>query len=695
MKRKYGLLLALGGMILSTMASSSEESTNDNSVTGQVWSVQRFQYEFCGEDKWEPFNRSMFGIFDGLMTYVVDPFCYVYSSVFPKPLINGIDNFSENLEEPVHIFSSLFMGEGHSAWNSAQRFFINSTLGIGGLFDPAKNLFTIYDSGASLSDTLARWEIPAGPPLALPFIPRSSVRGHVGYVLDYAFDLKTWIDFFVPSEFFIGYTWGLVPNKAPVWRGSWEKLCAHANDGYALYMPMTAALNDFNLRQFTGYFEDVRPPVHASATRPEDLKGRWLEIDGYAPRGPSLDSLRALCFSPLGDNDFWWERRSIFNRDFSKTIDEREISLSGDLPKAVYSFIKPSQHFRTSQTSKLVFILPGIGSNRTASEAVAMAELLHAHGYAVVICDSLFHWEYVRSVNRGILPGYLTEDVRRMADYLAKIHNDLTSEGLVSNPEVSIIGWSMGGLMTAHLAAQESRGALPLRVQHFVSINPPVSMKNALASFVPVYESSRTWTKEKALQMFTEVAPRLYFWVAQEHPRYDPTNPPCDQIGNPWNYAPNLTEKQANYLLGQTMRVIFPTLIAQRHQIAPFPWLKSELTWFHRNDFYAEIGDVSMDEYMHTYVPTCYEGVSSDAMITSGNIRFLASDLLSNDKLSVIHTWNDPLENDADRQFLDNLFKDRISWFADGGHCGYFYTKPFETELLRRLAGSSQAMEAW
>jgi len=712
-----GLAILLSGGALA-------ETVDANASTGQTWSIQRFQREFCGEDSWEPFNRTMFGIFDWCMTYAVDPFCYLYSSIIPKPLIKGIDNFSVNLEEPCAIFSNLFMGEWLPAWDETRRFLINSTLGIGGLFDPAEDWFYIFASNASLSDTFTKWGIPSGSPLAIPFLPRSSVRGHVGYILDFGLDLKTYVNFFVPGPFenfnWCGYSWFIVPNKAPVWRGTWENAFSHADDPYSLYMPLAAAMNDFNLRQFAWrYYEgqfnrsyarmvakrdfaegsaeresmfdkaeecfpDARPPVHASAKKPNGLKGQWRGIPGFDPRGPCLDSMRALCFSPLGDDDFWWERRSIFNRDFSKRIDEREIVISDDLPEATYSFVQPQTSNLKPQ--KLVFILPGIGSGRTASDSVAMAELLNKHGYAVVICDSLFHHEHVRSVNRGVLPGHLTKDACRFTDYLVRIVTDLKAEGLVSDPEIDIVGWSMGGLTTAHMAALDDKGEFPIPVKHFVAINPPASMEHALDPFRPVYESSRNWTKDNARKMFTEVIPSLYGWAAQNHPRYDPDDPPIDVIGDPWNYAPNLTEEEANYLLGQTLRIVFPPLVADRHRRNPYPWIKSELTWFNRNDFYEEIGDVSMDEYIHKYVPICYDGVTADEMIATADIRNLEPALVHNRKLVILHTWNDPLEDNADRLYFDKIFGDRITWFADGGHCGYFYTKPFETELLRRLA---------
>jgi len=715
------LLLSLTIWAILLTSSARSETVDANASTGQPWSVQRFQREFCGTDSWEPFNRAMFGIFDWCMEYVADPFCYVYSSIVPKPLIKGIDNFCNNLEEPRAIVANLFMGEWMPAWDETRRFVINSTVGLGGLFDPAEDWFYIFASNASLSDTFTAWGIPSGPPLALPFVPRASVRGHIGYGLDYAFDIKTWIDFCIPTPFYLGWTWTLVPNKAPIWRGRWENLFAHTEDDYAVYMPVAAAMNDFNLRQFAWHyyegqfdrsytrlqakdhpegsaertaleqkaetlFNDVRPPVHASARRPDGLNGHWRDIPGYAPRGPCLDSLRALCFAPLGDDDFWWERRSIFNRDFSKRIDEREIVISNGLPKAVYSFVAaPATDDRQPKSDRLVFVLPGIGAGRTASESVAMAELLNGRGYSVVICDSLFVWEHVRSVNRGILPGYLTQDARRFADYLAAILADLKDAELMTEPEISVLGWSMGGLTVVHMAALDDRGELPLDVRRFIALNPPTSMESALANFKPVFESSRRWTKDDARKIFTEVAPSLYGWAAQDHPRYDPEDPPVDTIGDPWNYAPNLTEEQSNYLLGQTMRVIFPTLVTERHRLVPYPWIKSELTWFHRNDFYEEIGDISMEEYIRKYVPPCYDDATPEEMIATADLSRLESALVRNTKLVVIHTWNDPLESDTDRRYLDRILGERITWFADGGHCGYFYTKSFATELFRRL----------
>ena len=679
-------------MILGTVSVLSPSATGetDSSAGERAWTVHRFRREFCGTDVWEPFNRSMFAVFDWGMEYVVDPFCVLYSSVIPKPLVDGIDNFSENVEYPRRLVADLCMGEGALAWDATKRFLINTTIGVGGLFDPADAWFGIHDDNSSLSDTFACWGVPAGPQLALPFMPRATVRGHVGYVLDYAFDLKTWFDFFVPSGIFLGYSWALTPNKGPVWNEAWHAVFRSEEDAYALYMPIVAAASDCNLRQKMAHVArgdarvaDVRQPVRASLTRPEGLKGGWREIPGYAPRGPALDSLRALCFAPLNDDSFWWEPSSVFNDDFSKRIDVRTVEVASGV-EAKYSFIDAPE--TADGTERLVVVVPGIGAGRTAPEVVAMGEFLQNAGRAVVLCDSVFHWESMRTVNLGVLPGNLTEDAKRFGAYLKRLLEDLRGDGRVRNPEVSVIGWSMGGLTTLHLAALDERGLLPVDVKRFVAINPPpTSFERGLKPFAKVMDASRSWTREKAWENFGSVVGALYGWVTQRHPRYDPANPPKDEEGETWCYSPNLTEEQANYLIGLTLRRCLLSLVAERHRSVPFPWIKSELTWFRREAFYEEVGEMRLDDYLCKYLAACYPDLTVEQLRAATEVRAQADVLKRCRKLSLIHTWNDPLLVDEDRRTLDDLFGDRITWFADGAHCGYFYTKPFQDELLRLL----------
>ena len=59
--------------------------------------------------------------------------------------------------------------------------------------------------------------------------------------------------------------------------------------------------------------------------------------------------------------------------------------------------------------------------------------------------------------------------------------------------------------------------------------------------------------------------------------------------------------------------------------------------------------------------------------------------LRGNAHLSAIHTWDDFLLGPGGRDFLDNAFGDRITWFSAGAHCGMFHTPEFKQEVLARL----------
>ena len=88
--------------------------------------------------------------------------------------------------------------------------------------------------------------------------------------------------------------------------------------------------------------------------------------------------------------------------------------------------------------------------------------------------------------------------MKRFGAYLKRILTDLQEDELVQNPEVSVLGWSMGGLAALHLAALDETGLLPVDVRRFVAINPPpTSFERGLKPFTKVMEASRAvWEKE-------------------------------------------------------------------------------------------------------------------------------------------------------------------------------------------------------
>lgn len=615
------------------------------------WSVLRVGDEIAGEDSWRGFNHAMFGIQDIAMEYAVKPLNYVYCSILPKPLINGIDNALDNSEYPVRFFATLFRGEGGCAWDETKRFFVNTVLGVGGLFDPAKNWFGVFSTDASLSGTLAEWGVPKGNSLILPFVPRANVRDCAGYVLDFGLDPKTYIDIFFPTGIWIGWTTAFWPNYLAMAVDPWNVHVRQASDPYAAYRQTIAAksLLDERLAVYHYLNELVaneegsrRPPVREPIARPAGLKGRWRDVAGYEPRTPALDTMRQRLFSPARDDDFWWMRSSVFNGDFAKDVEARSVSVDTNYPAARYGFVPAAE-----QRGRLVFVVPGIGGAFNSDPALAMAELLHDAGAAVVTLDDPFHWRYVASANRRILPGNFPEDAKRLAALMREVVDDLRNDGLVDDPEVSVVGWSMGGLFTAYLAELEGRGELGFPAGAMLAVNPPVDSEHVLSAIDSLLAPTRSWTREEAIGRFVDVAPRLLVW---DELRFDET--------------PDISEEDAGYTVAALLVATIPELVG-----------------------YVENAEssVTVRQYFDSYVKDHGQAGGSAGSARHVGLKSLENVLRGNARVKMIHTRDDFLLDAADRDFLDSALGDRITWFSAGAHCGMFHTPEFRQEALERL----------
>lgn len=143
--------------------------------------------EFLGEeinDPLEPLNRSIYvfnAVFDALIT---KPLAILYRGVLPDEVRDGIGNFFSNLSSPVTFVNHVLQGQAGRAGTTFVRFMLNTTVGIGGFFDPAKRMgFHTFDT--NFNETMGVYNVNTGPYLLLPVIGPSSFRGALGLGMDY------------------------------------------------------------------------------------------------------------------------------------------------------------------------------------------------------------------------------------------------------------------------------------------------------------------------------------------------------------------------------------------------------------------------------------------------------------------------------------------------------------------------------
>ena len=126
-------------------------------------------------DPWERFNRSTFKFNDALDRAIARPVAKAYVKVTPKIVRTGVSNWFNNLGTVPTIINDTLQGKFRMAGHDTARFLLNSTLGLGGLFDPASAAGLEYNN-EDLGQTLGKWGVKSGPHLMLPILGPSTAR---------------------------------------------------------------------------------------------------------------------------------------------------------------------------------------------------------------------------------------------------------------------------------------------------------------------------------------------------------------------------------------------------------------------------------------------------------------------------------------------------------------------------------------
>ncbi len=143
-------------------------------------------------DRFERFNRSVYVFNDTLDRAVAKPVARAYAKVTPAPVRTGVGNFFKNLAYTTVILNDLLQGKGVQFLTDTTRLLVNTTIGIGGLFDPAAQMgLAAHDE--DFGQTLGKWGVPSGPYLVIPIFGPSTVRDGFGLVADHFSEPDTYL----------------------------------------------------------------------------------------------------------------------------------------------------------------------------------------------------------------------------------------------------------------------------------------------------------------------------------------------------------------------------------------------------------------------------------------------------------------------------------------------------------------------
>ena len=145
-------------------------------------------------DPYERFNRRSYKVFLFIDSHAIRPASVFYAHAVPHVVRTGLHNAIQNVGEPVIFFNDVVQLHPKAAAQSIGRLAVNSTLGVGGLADPATGFGIPYHQNG-FGTTLGRYGVPSGPFLFVPVLGPSDVRDLFGGGVDALSNPLTWIQY--------------------------------------------------------------------------------------------------------------------------------------------------------------------------------------------------------------------------------------------------------------------------------------------------------------------------------------------------------------------------------------------------------------------------------------------------------------------------------------------------------------------
>ena len=489
-----------------------------------------YGYMYLGKDKFEKINRKVFNFNLGLNKYAIRPVHILWSSIMPEYGIERIQSAYKNIEYPKRLISSLIQKDFKTSKNETIRFLTNTTVGLGGMFDPAKHFLKIEPSSEDMEQALTKCKCNSGPYLVLPVMSGTTTRGLAGKLLDTSLNPTT----YVGTPILAMVKAGLTVNRTSFAQPLIKMIESTYADPYEIARKMYGIDNFIKCQNYDrkevlaeGFKQNEPLPGEINPELVENTLNRQnnnntydydelavsdtikggtnfdniilknygtnlpklpadIILYGYNPQNPVVDSMRTALFDlPETDKSFWNDL-SIWNRSFGKRIKTSSVSVTPDKDEYKFRYI-----MQKDKNSPLAIIYPSIGEGIQSHHSVVMAKLFYDAGYSVVIQGSHFQWEFVNSMPDTYRPGIPSEDANYLLSVTSKIIEQLENKYECKFSSKTLLGTSFGALTALFIADKEFHNNT-LGINKYISVCPPVDLLYAMEQ---VDKNGEEWNK--------------------------------------------------------------------------------------------------------------------------------------------------------------------------------------------------------
>ena len=634
----------------------------------------------------------------------------------PQYGMDRIKGIATNIEYPARLVSSLIQRDFKTSRDETVRFLTNSTIGLGGMFDPAKSWLKIPPSNENMEQAFEKCKIKSGPYLVVPVLNGTSPRGLAGRALDAALNPSCYIATPVLAIVKAGLLVNRTSYMQPVIKMV-ESTFADPYDiarkfygveNYIKYKnydrkdvldtavklmnshdavenldydeePELVKENSDELYDVENLSENIRSEKKVSDSE-ENLSVEKLPLNQIVNAGEDADKI--VLNSYKDEKSMLMADELLFDYHPQEPVTDSMRTALFDLPgvdESIWAEISVwnrcfAKRIRTAKvnvldgrddykfryilqkrtkTSPLAIIFPSIGEGIMSSHSVLLAKMFYDAGFSVVILGSAFQWEFAKSMPDDYRPGIPSVDADYLKILTGKILTYLSNRYKYNFEEKIVFGTSFGALTALFLADKEYKNNT-LNITKYIAVCPPVDLVYAMGAVDKIADE---WNKNPDnLKDRVAVTASKIIQISQQ--KDEDKNFKIDRLP--------FTEYEARLITGFIMHQKLSDLIytIERGNVTD------------PKELYIKINNTSYSDYAQKYllIPP-YNDIEDLQEISS--LHSISDYLEKADNYVIFHSVNDYLTTPSQLKKL-KLYTGKKSIYLDNGaHLGFMYREEF------------------
>lgn len=634
-----------------------------------------FAYEFVGKDKHEKFNRRAFKFNMKLNNYCLRPINILWASIMPKYGTERLQNLSDNVEFPIRFFSCIFQKDFKGSGVEAKRFFINSTAGLGGMFDVAKKM-KIEKRDEDMGQALSHFHIKQGCYWVVPIISAyGNTRDLFGKILDCSFNPTS----YVGGPFAVAAKALLAINKTTLTQPLVKTINSNFADPYEitkLLYGVDRFIKSKNLDRKEVLAEKISKQnlININTIQPVSGLNPDITLKNFVSQGAITDAMRTVLYDNNLDKKSIWNEISVWNKTFKKKIKTGSISMNFNKNGYKYEYI-----LQPNPKAPLAILYPSIGEGRDSAHSITFAQMLYKNGYSIIMQGSSFQWEFKKSMPKDFYPGFPQNDAKYLKETTAKIISQLHDKYSISPDKKIIIGTSYGA-MTALFAAAQDELDKKLNVSKFICISPPVDILYAVKQI----DGFSNLTSSSDIKTDSAVAAEKVLKALDENSSKETKDFLAESTG----------EKLVNFPVTEDESKLITTVIMKQKL--------SDLVFTIENDTqktdckkiretYNKINNMSFYDYAKNYLQI--DDSKSEELAYKNGLYSISDFLKNSNKYKIYQSVNDYYTSPEQLIWLKNITGKKSTYFSEGSHLGYIYRKEFIDQLTKDITTNSPIEE--